>query len=131
MTTAEALNRIMEVCRWPQPQLKEVCRRSVELVWSGHEYEACFDDQDGMFDVHEIDGDGNLFLSPHSRWFMGVLNGLQRTESGVLVESRDADDLVVDNSHCVHGYPVEDCAPCMIESDLAYDAAREDRRFGR
>ena len=32
---------------------------------------------------------------------------------------------------CRHGNPPSDCNECMIESDLAFDTAREQRHFGR
>jgi len=34
-------------------------------------------------------------------------------------------------SVCLHGLNVTDCNPCLIASDLAYDAARERRMLGR
>jgi hypothetical protein len=32
---------------------------------------------------------------------------------------------------CPHGKQFHECNPCMVASDLAYDAARENRHFGR
>ena len=32
---------------------------------------------------------------------------------------------------CPHGNPPEACDPCFYAGDLAYDADREDRYFGR
>jgi len=31
---------------------------------------------------------------------------------------------------CLHGNPPAECNECMIESDLAFDANREQRHFG-